>query len=146
VLKGIHPLLHADLLRVLAAMGHGDELAIVDCNFPAASVAQRLVRLDGVGTTAAGRAILSVLPLDTFVEEPLIRMEIVGDPVTIPPVQAEFHELCRRVEAREIAMASLEREAFYARARTAYAVVATSEDRPYGCFQLVKGVSYWAGD
>jgi L-fucose mutarotase len=132
VLKGIHPLLHADLLQVLAAMGHGDELAVVDNNFPAASVARRLVRLDGVGTLEAGRAILSVLPLDTFVEAPLIRMEIVGDPVTVPAVQAEFHELCGRVEQREIAMASLPREAFYERARTAYAVVATSESRPYG--------------
>jgi L-fucose mutarotase len=146
VLKGVHPLLNADLLQVLAAMGHGDELALVDCNFPAASVARRLVRLDGVGTYEAGRAILSVLPLDTFVEAPLIRMEIVGDPVTVPPVQAEFHDLCGRVEEREITMASLPREAFYERARSAYAVVATTESRPYGCFQLVKGVAYWPGD
>jgi L-fucose mutarotase len=146
VLKGIDPLLHADLLYALAAMGHGDEIAIVDNNFPASSVARRLVRLDGVGTEAAGQAILSVLPLDTFVDAPLVRMEIVGDPETVTAVQAEFHEICENAEGRGITMASLTREAFYDRARTAFAVVATSENRPYGCFLLVKGVTYGASE
>jgi L-fucose mutarotase len=142
MLKGLDPLLHADLLYALASMGHGDEIAIVDNNFPAASLAQRLVRLDGVGTDAAARAILSVLPLDTFVETPLVRMEIVGDPTTIPAVQAEFRDICQAAEGREISMTSLTRMAFYDRTRAAYAVVATGENRPYGCFLLVKGVTY----
>jgi L-fucose mutarotase len=142
MLKGIDPLLHADLLHALASMGHGDEIAVVDNNFPAASIARRLVRVDGAGSRAVGRAILSVLPLDTFVEAPLVRMEIVGDPTTITPVQAEFRDLCSAAEGREIVMASLERTAFYERARSAYAVVATAESRPYGCFLLVKGVTY----
>jgi L-fucose mutarotase len=140
MLKGMHPLLNADLLFVLASMGHGDELAVVDNNFPAASHAQRLVRLDGVDTTAAGSAILGVFPLDTFVDEPLLRMEVVGAPDDVTPVQAEFHRLAEAAEGRDLSMGSLERHAFYERARSAFAVVATSESRPYGCFLLVKGV------
>jgi L-fucose mutarotase len=142
MLKGIDPLLHPDLLHALAAMGHGDEIAVVDNNFPAASVGRRLLRIDGVDAAAAGRAILSVLPLDTFVEAPLIRMEIVGDPTTVTDVQREFRDLCSEAEDRPIPMSSLERSAFYERARAAFAVVATSENRPYGCFLLVKGVTY----
>jgi L-fucose mutarotase len=123
-------------------MGHGDEIAVVDNNFPAAALARRLLRIDGVGTGAAGRAILSVLPLDTFVDAPLVRMEIVGDPITVTDVQGEFRDLCSEAEDRPIPMASLERDAFYERARSAFAVVATGENRPYGCFLLVKGVTY----
>jgi L-fucose mutarotase len=140
MLKRIDPLLNADLLYVLAAMGHGDELALVDSNFPATSHAQRLVRLDGVDAKAAGHAILSVLPLDTFVDEPLLRMEVVGAPDEVTPVQAEFHKLAEAAEGRVLSMGSLPRDAFYERARAAFAVVATSEARPYGCFLLVKGV------
>ena len=80
MLKGLDPLLPPDLLHALAAMGHGDELALVDRNYPATSTSQRLVRLDGADTAAAARAILSLLPLDTFVDEPLLRMEVVGSP------------------------------------------------------------------
>ena len=140
MLKGIDPLLNADLLYVLAAMGHGDELALVDNNFPATSHAQRLVRLDGVDTSVAGRAILGVFPLDTFVDEPLVRMEVVGAPDDVTPVQAEFHRLAEEAEGREVSMGSLERHAFYERARSAFALVSTSDARPYGCFLLVKGV------
>jgi L-fucose mutarotase len=140
MLKGIDPLLNADLLYVLAAMGHGDELALVDNNFPATSHAQRLVRLDGVDTSVAGRAILTVFPLDTFVDEPLLRMEVVGAPDDVTPVQAEFHRLAEAAEGRDLSMGSLERHAFYERARSAFAIVSTSDARPYGCFLLVKGV------
>jgi L-fucose mutarotase len=140
MLKRIDPLLNADLLYVLAAMGHGDELAVVDNNFPATSHAQRLVRVEGVDTTAAGRAILSVFPLDTFVDEPLVRMEVVGAPDEVTFVQADFHRLAEAAEGRAVSMGSLPRHAFYDRARAAFAVVSTSETRPYGCFLLVKGV------
>jgi L-fucose mutarotase len=140
MLKGIDPLLNADLLYVLAAMGHGDELALVDNNFPAMSHAQRLVRLDGVDTSVAGRAILTVFPLDTFVDEPLLRMEVVGAPDDVTPVQAEFRRLAEAAERRDLSMGSLERHAFYERARSAFAIVSTSDARPYGCFLLVKGV------
>jgi L-fucose mutarotase len=140
MLKGIDPLLNADLLYVLAAMGHGDELALVDNNFPAVSHARRLVRLDGVDTTVAGHAILGVLPLDTFVDEPLVRMEVVGAPDDVTPVQADFHRLAEAAEGRDLSMGSLPRHEFYERARSAFAIVATGEARPYGCFLLVKGV------
>jgi len=140
VLKGIPALLNADVLYVLAAMGHGDELAVVDRNFPATSVAKRLVRLDGTDLCTAGRAILSLFPLDTFVAEPVTRMEIVGDPDTVPDVQNDFVRLAEDAEGRPLGVGSLERHAFYARAREAFAVIATAESRPYGCFLLTKGV------
>jgi L-fucose mutarotase len=140
LLKGIPALLNADVLYILAAMGHGDELALVDRNFPATSTARRLARLDGADIVCAGRAILSVFPLDTFVAEPVTRMEVVGFPGEIPDVQRDFTELAAQAEGRPIAVASLERSAFYARTREAFAVISTSETRPYGCFLLTKGV------
>jgi L-fucose mutarotase len=142
VLKGIDELVSADLLYALAAMGHGDELAVVDRNFPAASTARRLIRLDGADVTQAGRAILSLLPLDTFVDAPVLRMEVVGSPAELPTVQKEFLALCEATEQRPLTMGSLTRDAFYERARHAFAVVATSESRPYGCFLLTKGVIF----
>jgi L-fucose mutarotase len=140
MLKNIHPLLNADLLHALRAMGHGDEIALVDCNFPAAAIACRLIRLDGADLNEAGAAILSVLPLDSFVEHTVYRMEVVGDPNAVPEIQREFQHLVDTSAGRPIAFGSLERYAFYERARKAYAVVATGERRGYGCFILVKGV------
>jgi len=142
LLKNLDPLLHADLLHALAAMGHGDELALVDRNFPAAALARRLVRLDGVGVVRVGQAILSVFPLDSFVEHPVLRMAVVGDPQEIPLVQREFQEAIDRAESRPWPMGQVERFAFYERARDAFAVVATGEDRAYGCFLLKKGVIF----
>jgi L-fucose mutarotase len=140
MLKGLDPLLGEDLLYVLAAMGHGDQLALVDRNFPAASMSRRLVRLVGADLVTAARAILSVLPLDTFVDRPVVRMEVVGAPSEVPQVQAEVLALCQETEGRELEMGSLRREDFYARAKEAFAVVATSEARPYGCVLFTKGV------
>ena len=140
MLKGIDPLLNADLLYVLAAMGHGDELALVDRNFPATSNAQRLVRLDGVDMATAAHAIFSILPLDSFVDEPVVRMEVVGAPDDVTELQSELLELAESAEERSLVMGALPRHAFYARAQSAFAVVATSEARPYSCFLLVKGV------
>jgi L-fucose mutarotase len=85
VLKNIDALLNADLLGHLAAMGHGDVLALVDRNYPAAAMAQRLVTLSGVDVTTAARAILSVLPVDTFVEPAVLRMGAVGDETPSSP-------------------------------------------------------------
>jgi L-fucose mutarotase len=140
MLKGLDPLLNADLLYVLAAMGHGDEIAVVDNNFPATSHAARLIRLDAADILAAGRAILGVFPLDTFVDAPVVRMEEVDDAAAVPPVQAEFLALCESLEGRPVTMASVSRSAFYERARSAFAIVATGETRGYGCFLLVKGL------
>lgn len=140
MLKGIDPLLHPDLLHVLRAMGHGDELAIVDANFPAASMARRVVRVDGVSATRTLEAVLSVLPLDDFVEAPCARMEVVGDPAAVPEIYREFQAIVDRVEGRSVALAKLERFAFYARAREAFAVLQTGETRLYGNLLLKKGV------
>ena len=145
MLKRLDPLLTPDLLYALAAMGHGDSLALVDANFPSDSVARqtalgRLVRLDGVSAQRAARAILSLLPLDTFVDAPARRMEVVGNPKEILPVQHEVQVEIDQAEGRSWPMGSLERMAFYEHARRAYCVVATGEPRFYGCFLFTKGV------
>ena len=140
MLKNIDPRLHPDLLYVLAQMGHGDKLAIVDRNYPAESTAQRVVRLDGLDLLPALEAVLSVFPLDTFVDAPLAGMNHVDDPATIPDVQAEAFALARRVEDREIGVERIERFAFYEAVRECFAVLTTTESRPYGCIILSKGV------
>ena len=145
MLKRLDPLLTPDLLYALAAMGHGDVLALVDANFPSDSVARqtalgRLVRLDGASAARAARAILSLLPLDSFVDTPAVRMEVVGNPREILPVQHEVQVEIDQAEGRSWPMGSLERMAFYEQARRAYCVVATGEPRFYGCFLFTKGV------
>lgn len=140
MLKGLDPLLTPDLLHVLAEMGHGDEIVLVDANFPAASVAQRLVRLDGITLLDATRAVLSVFPLDTYVERPMATMAMVETPDLIPDVQDEIFALANEVEGRPVAVEHLERFAFYERARQAFAIVATGERRPYGNVVFAKGV------
>jgi L-fucose mutarotase len=140
VLKNIDPLLNAELLGHLAAMGHGDVLAIVDRNFPAASTARRLVNLSGVDIPEAARAILSVFPVDTFVEPAVLRMGAVGDEATVQEVHADLQAAVDEAEGRAVPSGPLERFEFYRRAAEGYLVVATTEDRPYGCFLLTKGV------
>lgn len=145
MLKNLDPLLSADVLHALASMGHGDEVVICDANFPADSVARasvlgKLLRLDGVDSARAIRAVLSVLPLDTFVDHPALRMEVVGEPNTLPAVQREAQAEVNAAEGRDVPFASIERFAFYDRARTAYCVIATGEQRGYGCFVFKKGV------
>ena len=145
MLKNIDPLLNADVLYALRAMGHGDELILCDTNFPADLVARqtvlgRLLRIDGVSAAQATRAILSVLPLDTFVDHAALRMEVVGEPDQVPAVQAEVQREIERAEGKPWPMGSIERFAFYERARRAYCVVATGEFRFYGCFVFIKGV------
>lgn len=140
MLKGIDPLLSPDLLAILRAMGHGDEIAIVDANFPASSTARRLVRLDGVSATAVLDAILSVMPLDDFVPEAAWRMQVVDAPDAEQPIFDEFRKILAAREGQNIGLASLERFAFYERAKTAYALVATGEARLYGNVILKKGI------
>jgi L-fucose mutarotase len=140
MLKGLDPLLGPDLLAILRAMGHGDELALVDANFPAAASARRLVRLDGVAAPRVLAALLSVLPLDDFVDSPATRMEVVGDAAAIPEICEEFAALVGQAAGRAAPLAAIERFAFYQRARDAFAVVATGETRLYGNLLLRKGV------
>ncbi|OYO29917.1 RbsD/FucU family protein [Janthinobacterium sp. PC23-8] len=145
MLKNIDPLLNADVLQALRAMGHGDELILCDANFPADSVARqtmlgKVLRIDGVGTREAARAILSVMALDTAVDVAAHRMEVVGEPDNVLPVQHEVQLEINRAEGRERIMGSIERFAFYDVARKAYCVIATGERRFYGCFVFKKGV------
>ncbi len=144
MLKGIDPLLNADVLQVLRAMGHGDDLIIADTNFPSDSVASEtvtgaLLRIDAPAARVV-EAVLSVMPLDTFVDDSAARMEIVGSPDEIPPVQAEVQQKIDAAEGKSWPMISIERFAFYERAKQAYAVIQTGERRFYGCFAFRKGV------
>jgi L-fucose mutarotase len=144
MLKNIDPLLSPSLLHALRAMGHGDTLCLVDANFPAQAVAgsKPLIRLDGVSMKDAANAIFSVLPLDTFVTEPILRMQVVGEPEAWPPVQLEVQALSAQHYGPAANMGSLERFAFYEAARQAYAVVCTGDARAYGCFLIKKGVIF----
>ena len=147
MLKKIPAFMDAELLWVLAAMGHGDELAVVDRNFPARSVAAetttgRLITLGGMDAPGTIAGMLELLPLDDFVDAPLAWMDPSVDPGAVLPVHAEVLEVCRRAEGREVGHAVIERMRFYARARQCFAVVQNSENRPYGCFILKKGVVY----
>jgi len=147
MLKNVPPIINPRLLWILSSMGHGDDLALVDRNFPAHAVADatvtgEVVHLDGVNATEAARDILSLLPLDTFVETPVVRMEVVGDPAAVLDVHEEMQRVVELAEGRPVALGTAERHAFYAAARRAYAVVQTTEDRPYGCFLLKKGVIF----
>jgi L-fucose mutarotase len=145
MLKGIDPVLTADLLWVLEAMGHGDDLALVDANHPAeriarATVSGKLVRLPGLTMARAARAILSVLPIDDFEPHPVRRMDVVGDPSAVPEVQSEVQNELDRALGKKIAMAGIERFAFYDAAKKSFAVVQAGDTRPYGCFLFRKGV------
>ena len=140
MLKGLDPLLNADLLHVLRSMGHGDDLVIVDANFPAASMGRRVVALDGVSATRALEAVLSVMPLDDFVDEPCARMQVVDDPDAVPESCQEFQAIIDRAEGGRFRLAAIERFAFYERARQAFALVRTGETRLYGNVLLKMGV------
>lgn len=145
MLKGIDPRLNAEVLGALRAMGHGDVLVLADTNFPSDSVAAEtvrgdLLRMDNLTSAEAAEAILSVLPLDTFVDDFAARMEIVDTPDEVPPVQSEVQRVIDAAEGRPRPMVSIERFAFYEQAKAAYAVIQTGERRFYGCFLLRKGV------
>jgi L-fucose mutarotase len=140
MLKGLDPLLNADLLHVLRSMGHGDELVIVDANFPAASMGRQVVGLDGVSATRALEAVLSVMPLDDFVDEPCARMQVVDDPDGVPEICQEFQAIIDRAAGGRFRLAAIERFAFYQRARQAFALVRTGETRLYGNVLLKMGV------
>lgn len=136
MLINIDPILSPDLLHALRAMGHGDEIALVDANFPGTSTAERLIRLDGISIGQATQAVLSVMPLDDFVEVPAVTMEVVGSPDEVPPAVAEL----RAIVGDKGACGTVERFGFYARAKQCFAIVQTGETRLYGNIILKKGV------
>jgi L-fucose mutarotase len=145
MLKTLDPLLNADVLHAVRSMGHGDDLIICDTNFPADSVARattygKLLRIDCDTAARAARAILSLFPLDSFVDKPAGRMEIVGKPNEIPDVQVEVQKEIDRAEGKSWPMGSIERFAFYDLAKKSYCVIQTGERRFYGCFLFKMGV------
>ena len=141
MLKNIPPILGPDLLGILRAMGHGDEIAIVDANYPADGAGPVLVRLDGVSATDVLDAVLTLMPLDDFVDEAAICMQVVGNAGQREPVMDEFEQIIRRHEPG-MKLASMERFAFYERVKNAFAIVHTGELQPYANFILKKGVVY----
>jgi L-fucose mutarotase len=143
MLKGIDPLLNANVLGVLRAMGHGDDLIITDTNFPSDSVARQtvygsLLRIDASAADVV-QAVLSVMPIDTFVDDAAARMEVVDEPKTILPVMTEVQDKVSAVDGPNH-MLPIERFSFYDRAKKAYAIIQTGERRFYGCFAFRKGV------
>ena len=139
MLKGIDPLLGPELLAILRGMGHGDEIVVADANFPAAGVNNRVIRADGIAAPRMVAAIVSVLPLDDFVPAAAFRMAKVDRPDEVPAITADFTAALAS-GGYTGAIEAIERFAFYARAKSATAVVATGETRLYGNLILKKGV------
>jgi L-fucose mutarotase len=145
MLRNVDPLISAELLYVMMLMGHGDDIVICDVNHPAATIAKettygKLVDLSGCTIPQATQAILSMMPLDTFVDQPVMRMRVVGDPDGTVPIFAAMQRVVDACERRTISMGAYERFDFYAAAKTSFAIVRTSDPGPYGCFILRKGV------
>lgn len=145
MLKGIDPRLNAEVLFCLRAMGHGDTVVLADTNFPSDSIARQtilgdLLRMDNLTLGQAAQAVLSVLPLDTFVDDFACRMEVVDKPTDIPPPQSELQKVIDAAEGKPRPMVPVERFDFYDLAKEAYAVIQTGERRFYGCVILRKGV------
>ena len=145
MLKGIDRALSAELLNVLMSMGHGDDIVLCDVNHPAATIARdttygKVVHLSGCDLVRASEAILSLMPLDTFVEPPVMRMMVVDDPEKVLPIFGRIVAAASKAEGREVPLAALERFEFYAAAKRAYAIVRTSDPGPYGRLFFRKGV------
>lgn len=139
MLKGISPIIGPHLLYVLQAMGHGDQITVVDANYPGDSAGPELVRMDGHSATAVLDAILGLMPLDDFVDDPAICMQVVGNGGQREPIMDEFEVIIKKHEP-SMGLQSMERFAFYERANSGYAIVQTGERRLYGNLILKKGV------
>jgi L-fucose mutarotase len=140
LLKGIPSILSPELVKILMEMGHGDELVIADRNFPAASCAQRLVRCDGAGLIDILDSILTLLPLDTFVEKPVSLMAVAAGDKYDPVIWKEIDRVICKYETKGAKFEYLERADFYDRSRKAYAIVATGEAARYANVILKKGI------
>ena len=140
MLRNIPALLSPELLYALRGMGDGDDIVIADANFPAHRNGRQVIRLDGVSATDVLAAILQLMPLDTFVSEPALTMQVVGDGAAVPEVVGEFQRIVNEVADHPARLGSLERFAFYQQAREAFVIVQTGEQRLYGNIILKKGV------
>jgi L-fucose mutarotase len=142
MLKGIDPLLSGELLHVLDTMGHADQLALVDRNFPAASAGRPVIRLGEVGVVRALSAILTVFPLDSFVEKPLERMEVDDVASVVTENQRRVLDVASREHGTPLEYGVIKRLDFYERVRHVSVVIHTLEPQPWGCFILQKGVVF----
>jgi len=140
MLKGIPNVISPELLKILMEMGHGDELVIADGNFPAASMAQRLVRADGLDGETMLNAILQLMPLDQYVPTPVALMAVVAGDTIKPVIWDKYRTIITRYEPSFTDFDMVERLAFYEHARKAYAVLATSESAQYANVILKKGI------
>jgi L-fucose mutarotase len=139
MLIGIDPILNPDILHALRAMGHGDELVIADGSFPAETVARRLVRMEASDMPRMLRAVLSVLPIDESEPDPVLGMEVIGEPETTMPAHEEISAILGEVTGGAVRLKRIERYAFYERAKQAFAVIATGERLFYGNVIIRKG-------
>lgn len=140
MLKNIPKILSPELVKILMEMGHGDEIVIADGNFPAEAIGQRVVRCDGHGVPELLDGIMRLFPLDTYTDKPVMLMEVVkGDPV-VPTIWDEYKAIINKYEPENCKIEMIERFAFYERAKTAFAVVATGEEAIYANIILKKGV------
>jgi len=145
MLKLIHPLMTPELLYVLRAMGHGDNLVICDRNHPATTIAAStthgtLLTVFGATLEQLSEAVLTHFPLDTFVDSPVTRMKVVDDPEQLADAHLSMQRVANAAESNTVSIRALERFAFYKEAAESFAIVQTSDPGPYGCFILKKGV------
>ena len=140
MLIDIDPILSPELLSTLHSMGHGDTLVLADANFPASSLGTKLIRLDGLSIPQAAKAILSVFPLDSFIDFPVRRMEIDDNPAKINETHNDFSKILKETSGDRWKIGSIERFQFYKEAKKAFVIISTTDARPYGCFILTKGV------
>jgi len=140
MLRNLPQILSPSLLYCLRAMGHGDRIAIVDGNFPAESAGPDCLRLDGLSATDVLKAVLQVMPLDTFVGDPAVTMQVVGDPEAVPDIVRDFQSIINDFADHPAEIGTLERHAFYEAASGAFAIVQTGEQRLYGNILLTKGI------
>lgn len=145
MLKHVDPVISAELLYVLMLMGHGDDIVVCDVNHPAATIAKettygKLISITGCKIPALTKAILNLMPLDGFVDQPVMRMRVVDDPDAVVPIFAEMQKTLDACEGKLVNIGSYERFDFYAAAKKSFAIVRTSDPGPYGCFILRKGV------
>ena len=144
MLKKVSKLLTGDMLKVLCDMGHGDEIVIADANFPAETVAKMLIRVPGIDAVSLCEAILDVFPLDTYSQYPAALMDLTDSDkkkgMPVPEIWSEYEQILSGVSGKQVEIELMERYAFYERAKNAFAVIQTGEEKQYGNLILVKGV------
>ncbi|KAA0697881.1 ribose ABC transporter [Neorhizobium sp. P12A] len=146
MLIGIDPILNADILYALRAMGHGDEIVIADGSFPAQTVAKRLIRMEAADLPRMLKAVLSVMPVDESEPDPVIGMEVIGEPDTIVPAHVAIQEALDALPGQPVRLTRIERFAFYERTKEAFAVISTGETLFYGNVIIRKGTVNLGGN